>query len=49
MTIYVAAKVLEELAVWKFADEHPDIDITTSEWPSRFTAEYGVHQVPCEL
>lgn len=30
--IYSAAKVTAEKEIWKFADEHPEMDITTSEW-----------------
>lgn len=28
--VYCAVKALSERAVWKFADEHPEIDISTS-------------------
>lgn len=30
LTIYSAAKTRAELEAWKFAEEHPEIDITTS-------------------
>ena len=29
-TIYSATKTVSEREVWKFAEEHPEIDITTS-------------------
>ena len=31
MFVYAAAKTLAEKEVWKFASEHPDIDVATSE------------------
>lgn len=30
LTIYGATKTVSEREVWKFAEEHPEIDITTS-------------------
>ena len=35
MLTYTIAKTLAEREVWKFADEHPEIDITTSESMSK--------------
>ena len=32
--IYSAAKTAAEREVWKFADEHPDVDVTTCEPPT---------------
>ena len=37
LAVYLAEKVLSEQAVWEFADQHPDLEITTS----RFTPEHA--------
>lgn len=34
VVVYGAAKTLAEREIWKFAEEHPEIDVTTSAFPS---------------
>jgi hypothetical protein len=36
-TIYVAAKKFSEMAVLKFADEHPEMDVTSRKLPFLFS------------
>lgn len=51
--IYIAEKTLAELAVWEFADKHPHIDVTSSEFfrsmsciqrkPTQSLAQQSIH------
>lgn len=38
--IYAAEKVLSERAVWEFAEQHPDIELTTGAQSIRFFTQY---------